>query len=293
MKTKILFFLILFAQAEIAFGSFFDKLTIRKSFDSKNDKAEAAIFTYTHPKENPESWLLDVALGYDLTTTCKEILTIDPFFEIHRNTLTDKKQYTYQSGLSLEWQIKNMVNKKWSPILIFTPKYSSDQLKMSDSFKSNLYFTPLFKGRGLKAKWFWMPSISTNVGNIFQFSYTPYVGFENENNLKSNNDSLKGSSYRFIFKITSTLSLFPKSSKLKEKFDFTFDWQYRNTLANNILVNNKNELHYFSTGFNYTIYNTEKLKKFVKIGIDYTNGENPDKDFKEQSYYALSIKVKL
>ncbi len=274
-------------------SSFLDIFTLRKSFESKNDKAEPAIFTYTKPKDKDDSWLLNAAIGFNILPNTKHTLTLDPYFEYHKNTLIDKEQDNWQTGFSFEWQTQNLTTKSWSPIIISAIKYNEDKIKEISSFQGNLYFTPLFKGKEKELKYFWIPNNTTNFGDLFDFVFSPYVGLENENRIKTENDSLSGNIYRAYFRITSSVSLFPKSKKLKEKFEFNVDWQYRYNLNENVEALITNEHKYFTAGFNYVFFTADEGKKSAKIGIDYTNGENPTKNFEEQSYYALTLKVKL
>jgi hypothetical protein len=294
MKTPILtLFFVGYALVGYSQDKFFDRLTLRQSFQSKNDKAEPAVFTFTKPKDKDESWLLNAAIGFNLLKSGNSVLTLDPYFEYHKNTLIDKVQDNWQFGISSEWQSRNLSQKKWSPIFIASIKYNEDQIKKNTSFQGNIYFTPLFKGKAKNPKYFWIPNNTSDFGNVFQFSYSPYIGFENENRLKTKDDSSAGNIYRALFRVTSTVSLFPKSEKLKGKFEFYIDWQYRNNFSESVENLTKTEHKFLTTSFNYTFFSTKDGKKAAKIGLDYTNGENPTKNFEQQSFYAISLKVKL
>lgn len=294
MKTSILtLFLIGFALSAYSQDKFIDRFTLRQSFQSKNDKAEPAVITFTKPKDKDESWLLNAAIGYNLLKKSEVVLSLDPYFEYHKNTLIDKEQNNWQAGIASEWQSRDLSQKKWTPVFIFAVKYNEDQIKKNTSFQGNAYFTPLFKGKAKEAKYFWIPNNASDFGNVFQFSYSPYVGFENENRIKTKEDASEGNIYRALFRITSTVSLFPKSEKLKEKFEFNFDWQYRNNFSESVSDLTVKDHKFLTTGFNYTFFSADEGKKSAKIGFDYTNGENPTKSFEEQSFYAVSLKIKL
>ena len=272
---------------------FIDRFTLRQSFQSKNDKAEAAVFTFAKPKHKEDSWLLNAAIGYNLLKYNESTLTLDPYLEYHKNTLIDKVQDNWQFGISSEWQSRDLSQKKWSPIFITAIKYNDDKVKKNTSFQGNIYFTPLFKGKAKDPKYCWIPNNTSDFGKVLQFSYSPYIGLENENRLKTEKDSSAGNIYRVLFRITSTISLFPKSEKLKGKFEYNIDWQYRNNFSENVddLINI--EQKFLVSSFNYTFFSVDEGKKSAKIGFDYTNGENPTKNFEQQSFYAISLKVKL
>lgn len=294
MKTTVLTLIFVgFAVSAYSQDKLIDKFTLRQSFQSKNDKAEPAAFTFTKPKDKDESWLLNAAIGFNILESSNSVLTLAPYFEYHKNTLIDKVQDNWQAGISSEWQSRDISHKKWSPIFITAIKYNEDQINKNTSFQGNIYFTPLFKGKGKDPKYFWIPNNTSDFGNVFQFSYSPYVGFENENRIKTKKESSSGNIYRALFRVTSTISLLPKNEKLKGRFEFNFDWQYRNNFSKNVSDLTTKEHKYLTTSFNYTFLSIDEGKKSAKIGLDYTNGENPTKNFEQQSFYAVSLKVKL
>lgn len=272
---------------------FIDRFTVRQSFQSKNDRAEPALFTFAKPKDKDQSWLLNAAIGYNLLKKSNSVLTIDPYFQVNKNTLIDKIQNNWQAGVSSEWQCRDMSKRNWSPIIIAAIKYNEDISKQITSFQGSIYFTPLFKGKAKRPKYFWIPNNTSDFGNVIQFTYSPYLGFENENRLKTESESSLGAIYRAVFRVTSIISLFPKSDQLKGKFEFNFDWQFRNNISESVDDLTKSDHKYFTTSFNYTFFNADDGKKSAKIGIDFTNGENPAKNFEQQSFYSISLKVKL
>ncbi|QNN43893.1 hypothetical protein [Pedobacter roseus] len=290
LLTSFCFLCILFTYGQ---SKFIDGFTLRQSFQSKNDQAEPAVLSFTKPKDKSASWLVNAAIGYDFLKESKSVLSLSPYFEFHRNTLIDKIQNNWQAGISSEWQSRDLSQKKWSPIFITAFKYNEDNIKKNTSFQGNLYFTPVFKGKAKDPKYFWIPNNTSDFGNVFQFLYSPYIGLENENRIETKDENSAGSIYRALFRVTSIISLLPKDENLREKFEFNFDWQYRYDLNENIIELTQTEHNFITTSFNYTFFRSEDGKKTSKIGIDYTNGENPAKNFEKQSFYALSLKVKL
>ncbi|TYP99232.1 hypothetical protein C7447_102554 [Tenacibaculum adriaticum] len=274
-------------------NTFFNQITLRKSFQSKNDKAEPAIITYSKPKNKNESWLLNAAIGINVLPNTTKALTLSPYIEYHKNTLIDKEQENFQTGLALEWQLRNISTKKWTPVFISSLKYNEDKIKNISSFQGNYYFTPLLKGKAKDPKYFYIPNTVVDFGKLFQFVYSPYIGIENENRFSTEDSSDKGYIYRAYFRITSNISLFPSCEKLKEKFEFNIDWQYRYNIQENVDNLNKFKHKYFTANFNYIFFTTQDGKKSAKIGLDYTNGENPSKNFEEQSFYAVNLKIKF
>jgi hypothetical protein len=273
--------------------AFLDRFTLRQSFQSRNARAEPAVFTFTKPKERAESWLLNAAIGYNLLKSSNEVLMLNSYFEYHKNTLIDRHQDNWQVGFSSEWQSRDFTRKQWSPIFITAIKYNEDQIKNNTSLQGNVYVTPLFKGKAMNPRYFWIPNNTSNFGRFFQFSYTPYIGFENENRINTEIDTSSGNIYRAVFRITSEVSLFPQNEQLRGKFEFNVDWQYRNNFRETVADLTEREHEYLTTSFNYTFFSDDDGRRSAKIGLDYTTGENPTRNFEQQSFYAVSLKVKL
>lgn len=279
-------------------SNFWEKITVRKSFESKNSNAEPAQITYTKPKNKVDSWLLNAAIGFNILKEKKQnkVLTLSPYFEYHLNTLIEKEQDNWLTGFALELQIRDISansNKKWTPILISSVKYNNDNIKDITSFQGNYYVTFIARGTGMKARTFWIPNNTVKFGNLTKFLWSPYIGFENENRISTESIEDKGNIYRAYFRINSNFSLFPNNDKIKNKFEINFDWQYRYNLIENVTNLDKISHSYFSTSFNYLFYSSDDEKKSAKIGIDYVNGENPSINFEEQSFYAVTLKFKL
>ncbi len=294
MKCWVLLIILVCAAFSVrSQDSFLDRFTLRQSFQSTNARAEPAIFTFTKPKEKEASWLLNAAVGYNLLKNNSAVLRLNPYFEYHKNTLIDRMQNNWQVGLSSEWQSRDFTQKQWSPIFITAIKYNEDKIKKNTSFQGNLFFTPLFKGKAMDPLYFWIPNNTSNFGRAFQFSYTPYIGLENENRINTEIEASSGNIYRAVFRITSEVSLFPQNEQLRGKFMFNVDWQYRNNFRETVADLTATEHKYFTTSFNYTFFSDNDGSKSAKIGLDYTNGENPTRNFEQQSFYAISLKVKL
>lgn len=271
---------------------FINRITLRKSFQSINVSAQPAVITYTKAKNKDASWLLNAAIGYDLFPKSKKNLTFSLFFEYHKNTLVDKEQENLQSGFSFEWQV--LENPKWTPVLISSVNYNKDQIKDISSIQGNLYATPIFLlGVGYNPKYFWRPNTYVKFNDNIKFIYSPYIGLEHENRFSASEELNEGQIYRIYFRVYSNFSFFQSNDKLKDKFEIDIDWQYRNNFKENVSSLTKSTHKYFSASFNYIFFSANDGNKNAKIGIDYVNGENPINNFEEQSFYAVSLKIKL
>lgn len=276
-----------------------ERLTLRQSFQSKNELAEPAVISFSKAQGKSASWLLNAAIGYNFENLTKNsnngIFIISPYFEYHKNTIVDKEQDNWQAGVSAEWQIRSIGVEwaKWSPMFIIAAKYNDDIVKKNNSFQGNLYFTPIFRGKGQDPKYFWIPNISSKFGKKIQFTYSPYVGFENENRINTSELSEKGDIYRVYFRVVASILFYPNPKNRNKGFEVNGDWQYRNNFSENVQNLTTREHIYFTSGLNYIFYSGNDGSRNAKVGIDYVNGENPTKNFEKQSFYAISLKVKL
>lgn len=272
----------------------FDNLTLRKSFQSKNDKAEAASITFNKPKDTTGSWATDIAIGYNILSGVRHTtITLDPYVELHKNTLVKKKQDSREIGAALQWQMHNLDSngRGSSPILIFAAKYNQDKIKQNYSLRSNLYLTAFFDAPRDKFYSFLIPNNLVTAGSVFDFVYAPYIGVEQENRTKTNLAAAKGHIYRFYARVNPTVSLFPKSASLQGKIALSADYQFRYDFDKTVSEIAKDRHEYFTAGVNYAFI--QESTKSAKIGFDYIKGEDPTANFQDQSYYAISLKVKL
>lgn len=274
--------------------SWLDNLTLRKSFQSKNDKAEAASITFNKPKDTVGSWAVDAAIGYNvLSRVTKTTITLDPYLEFHKNTLVKKKQDSREAGLALQWQLCNLDNNGHgsSPILISALKYNQDRVKGNESFRGNIYITAFFETPADKN--FLIPNKVVTFGHVFDFYYAPYIGLEYEDRLKTLTMAAKGHIWRWYGRINPVISLFPGIPDLQGKIELTADYQYRGDFSKTVTEIQSNRHEYFTAGASYAFFQNTAGTKSAKIGLDFVNGEDPTANFAQQSYYALSLKVKL
>ncbi|MDF2432487.1 MAG: hypothetical protein JWP44_2118 [Mucilaginibacter sp.] len=272
-----------------------DPFSLRKSFGSKNDKADPASFTFNKPKDADASWAADAAFGYNLLRKAPQIITLDPYIEFHKNTLIKKKQDSREVGLSLQWQTTTfrMGSPIWSPVFIVAEKYNEDRAKGNNSMRGNVYFTADFKGQHFGFFSFIVPNQIVTAGDAFDFQYTPYVGVEHENRTKAESDSASGHIYRYLLRINPQISLFPTNNSMAGRIVLGVDYQYRRDFSKSVKEMAYNGHEYFTAGIKYVFIKSTDKRKFAAVGLDFVNGEDPTTNFKQQSYYAISLKVKM
>ncbi|WP_025761943.1 hypothetical protein [Dyadobacter tibetensis] len=273
--------------------NFYQRFTLRQSFQNTDEAAEPAMISVTKPENLRASWLLHAAVGYDLAPFKRAVLTLEPYIEYHKNTLVEKVQDNWQAGVSSQWQTHDISKNSWSPILISSVKYNEDRSHEVTSLQASVYGTAILKGKRKDAANFWVPNHPTEFGDYLQFYYAPYLGLESENRLTVAQDASAGNILRATGRVSSSLSLGRRTEDAKGLLFLVADWQYRQNIFENVADLNQANHHFISTGISYRFFLDMDQQKFASLGVDYSAGENPSQNFRRQSYYALSLKVKL
>lgn len=268
------------------------QIKIRQSFQSADSKPEPAAFTYTKPKDGKESYLVDAALGLKLIN--RSNLGFNVFGEYHRNTLIDKEQNVFQTGLSLEWftnknfTVNNEPKNNKTSILNFNAKYSNNYIDKTQSIQFTGEITPLFSMTSSRAK-LPLPNSNNSIGKIFDFQYFPSLGFENQYNFQAKSDSSIGNILRGVAKFYLGIKPLPAllNSKLELFGDFTERYNFINSTKNMGFTENG----LIQVGLNFIIF--DDGKKYAKIGGSFNKGSNPGAGLINQEFYIVSLKVKI
>ena len=275
------------------FDKFIQRIKLRQSFQSEDSKPEPAIFTLLKPKDSKVSFLIDAAMGINISNKSNKVINL--FGEYHRNTLIDKEQNSIQSGLSIKFLTNKTYNintdKKNSKraIINFNAKYSRDIIDTTHSFQMSCEITPLFL-RGESKSPFFPNDNQNHINNAFDISYFPAIGLENQWTFQAANDSAKGNILRGVAKIYIGIKPLPKL--LKSKLEFYCDLTERYDFLNSTKYNNKSH-PLIQTGINLIIYESEDKDKYVQLGASFNKGSNPAQGLKDQEYYLVSLKVKI
>lgn len=263
---------------------------LRESFQSSDKKPSPASFTYTHPKEGKESYLIDAALGLKLLNDPTMSLFI--VGEFHKNTLINKEQHVIQGGVAFEWWTNNNFNvddkeeNSKTSILNLTGKYSNNVKDQIESLQLTGEFTVLFNRVGRKNDI--LPNANNSVGTIFDFQYYPSFGFEVEERLNTKNDSTKGNIVRGVGKLN--LTIVPLPLVLDSSLELFIDIAMRYDLLNSTKYSDYYH-QLFQGGLNVVL--VDRGGKSAKISACYIKGSNLAQGLKEQDFYSLSLKVKI
>ena len=264
------------------------KFKLRQSFQSEDAKPEPAMITYTKPKGEKESFLIDAALGYAFPA--KSDITITAYSEYHRNTLTEEESNTYQLGIASEW----FTNKKFlsgddqknmsTTIINSNIEYSNDMLKKIESVQFSSEFTRLY-GRREGTNHF-LPNIWNQFGKFLAIEYFPSIGVEWESRLKTEKDSAKGNIGRLTGKLYS--SFYPFYFAAKDRIELFVNGAFRYDVINKTKFTDKTHPS-IEAGINFIL---SKSKPKASIGFSYNNIDDPGTGKEKQKFFLIAFKVK-
>ncbi len=273
-------------------------ISLVKSYQSSAGKAKPAIASFTIPDQKDNSYLINAAIGLDISSLFldrdSKLISISPHVEYNRNTLIDKEQNLFISGLAFDWVIPG--ERKFTPRIIASQKYSHNYEKQIQSLQGDILLAPKWIGFNTDFKNFWVPDNFVKAGEngTFGFEYVPSFGLEFDHRYKATADSLVGNIYRFVAKLETNIYLFPKfdpdGKYLYYNCQLSVDYNYRNEFANSSsdpLPGND----YLTVSLDYVLFKNDDVD--TRIGIDYVNGSNPNQGFEKQNYYCLSFKIKM
>ena len=124
--------------------------------------------------------------------------------------------------------------------------------------------------------------------DIFRFEYNPYIGFEYENILKSDDPEQEGNILRLLVNIR--ISVLPLPKVFKEKVEFIFNYYWRNDIVDDIEKNDSSHT-FFKASLLFKLFRDDF--KSAGIGIDYVYGEDVYKGFKKQNFVQATLKLLL
>ncbi|EJL65242.1 hypothetical protein [Flavobacterium sp. CF136] len=273
--------------------AWYTKLSLRQSFQNKNDKAEPAYATLIFPKDSASSQNFSFALGYNVLSGRGEA-SLNPFIEWQKNNLSDKEQNAFMAGLNFQIPLWPVIKygsdkgKKWTLYTIAALNYKHDSEKKTEGTQASLYFTPSFVGNDKKIAL--LPDVLSN-NCVLDYYYNIYGGLEFENRAQVSDPIYKGKTGRWYFRITGTF--YPLSEILVKRLEFIPEFTYRNAFSNTSAVEERvNRLTKLSV--NLVIVSKEKSKfADVKLGYEYKKGCDPTVGFDRQQVNTVVFKIKI
>ncbi|WP_294293604.1 hypothetical protein [uncultured Chryseobacterium sp.] len=270
----------------------YTKISLRQSFQSKNDRAEPAYVTLIFPKDSASSQNFSFALGYNILSPTSDG-SINPFIEWQKNNLTSKKQNVFLTGVNLSIPIvkKETNSPNTTDFFLYTIaalNYKHDAIKKTEGTQASLYFSPAFVSPDIVAL---LPDDSPEENPVIDYWYNLYGGLEYENRSQVENPKYKGKTGRWYFRVTGTF--YPAPNYLNRRLEITPDFTYRNAFSNTSEVEERiNTLFKFSVNFVFFKKKESKVAD-VKLGYEYKTGCDPTVGFDKQSINSITLKISI
>lgn len=272
-----------------AMRDFFERLSLRQSFQSTNDKAKDAFVNLVYPKDSVSSQNFSFALGVNMLRK-KSPATLQPFIEWQKNTLIAKKQNTFQAGFTFQTPLWPVLDPKkdWTIFLVSTANYKNDNVKSTEGSQVSAYFTPVFNGKN--DVFYFLPDADMK-NEAIKVNYNLYAGLEFEDRARVSVAEQKGTVWRGYLRITG--KIYPLPELLDERLEIVPDYVYRNAFSKGTSAEEKvNKL--WTLSFNLVLLKKTKSGiADVKIGFDHVHGTDPTVGFEKQQVNTLTLKVKI
>jgi len=252
-------------------------LSLRQSVLDKNVIEKPASIQFVHPSNGQDSYAIDAGLTFRLVDT--DHWFVGPLAEYHRQTQISKAQDNFQAGLTLI-NITGDVSK--DPVTSFiqgTLKYKNDRITTGEALLAKLEYTPLAPRAG----------IGTSIGSgEFEFIWQPTVGLQYESADDVRKTKQSGEEARAMANIE--IGLFPWASSLRHRLQFVARETCWHSFARSGAFD--------KFGADYDIFRASltwylDTGRHFGVGIDYSNGSDPELGLLRQELTTLSLKVKF
>ncbi len=274
------FFAVLVANGQTLFS--WDRLLVKQSLDTKLT-SEPAYLNFIAPS-GKSTWLsIGLGIRYDASPTPN--MELGPFIEYSKSTEIEKEQSNFKAGASYDWTIFDLAENSSSPIVVGKTNYNRDGIKETEGLQFSSSLTVLFRGKGKRAEYFYIPNIISSLG-VVDFLYSPYLGFEYEDIIRTKGNSTSASISRILGRML--VGIYPFSDSLDNRLEVLSDFTFRHDIVNHT-ASEDNDHPILKVSANYYFLKDAKTKKSVGIGVTYINGEDPASGFDQQQLVRLSL----
>lgn len=278
------------------------KISVRKGFESLDDRNEPAMLSITLPKNGlPNSYLINAGISYDFSHNRHEKESdtsrikrgkrtdINVFFNLNRNNMIEKEQNSYKLGLA--WKIKLFEKKSDRPVKskyfswINTGEYLRNVADTTHSLYLTSYIALTQHGDG--------KVISFNTykdmgcGFLYYLGWT--VGPEYQYKFNTPKESEKGGVLRLYYSTEFRIRKKNGNDKNgKPLLELLLSNKGRYDIGNSTQAREyylpliKSELLYFPTG-----------SGDFSLGFSYNSGTDPIAGLRDQNFYLLAMKFKI
>jgi hypothetical protein len=271
-----------------------ENIQLRNSFQSQALSSKPAEFIYTFPKDEKEHYLINAALGYRIkryhNDSCSSNLfdlNISPIIEYHRNNFYKTQQNHIQAGIFIDWQLKDIKTCKFTPFVNSKLSYNYDIYNEIKSLFFSSYFSFEFTNNNF-LKYVLPQDEQPDIFKIISYAYSPQIGIEYSNKIDVKEGYTKGSNTaaygRFL------INVYPLYKELSRRLEIQTDYNYRYNFINNSNIYS-NHIKLLILSFNFVLVKSDN--RMIKLGVDYTKGDDPTSSAYNQDVWNLVFKIKL
>ncbi len=277
--------------------NFLNKIEIKKSFDSKTDKAKPAILSFTIPTGSKNYFTINGGVAYRIsrmvTGPVSKKIKLDIFSVYNRNNQIKKEQNNFKGGFSLEKKYlfinKKMIPKNLKLQVNFSNEFYRNWIDTTNSLLSLLYVEPYFR---ITEKIKFGEPVDSKSGNVRSY-LKANTGMEYQNKFNVPVSDTKGSLTRLFFSASYEWYLRwkekPRDAKSEwvNMFELSTNFTYRNDFYNNT-INREGYLPLivFTTAF-YPFRNNN-----ISFGATYQKGSDPINGIDNQEFWQFVFKFK-
>lgn len=310
--TKQVITIVKIESSKLIIKPFWDKISIKKSFDTKTDEDEkAATISFTIPKDKENIFKVNAGIGFTLDTLINnKYNAVTGFFVYNKNNQIDKRQENYKLGIN-----HNFIYFTKNDLGIINDnslEYLNDNVKKAQSLLALSYLSIMSN----KGKLIFESYATRN--SIFAYKLLPKIGLEYQNSYDVALPLEQGYYFRSYFNVggaillkkktvmdetTKTISynnkgVEVKSTESKKKvvlpktfskkgLELTVNYEGRNSFLDN-----------FDDNPNYTYFLKGELKLYpinndnLSISVSYNKGENPLEGLEKQEFWMFGLNFK-
>lgn len=257
--------------------------SIRKSFEgTSKDEAKPAFFGFNKDYKGGFNFTsIDVGVklaDFEPFTHASSIFIVSPKVEYHKDNTPEKEKDNFVSGVNIElipWPITNPASYQVRPVVTGAFDYKRDFVLESGTAGLKFYLSGK-SNRDL------LPGGNTrNKAHALNLRYYLYTGYEHYFGL----DSLHNESNYWVNRLF--VDLWPIGVFTKNYLQITIDGTWR--VALNDELYNKGNLTYITIGANFYPTGNDGLG----IGVDYSEGDDPNNSFADVKKISLGLKIKI
>jgi len=291
MKTKSLFILIIgiLIYPTLAAGDSESKpqtsvianiirnIKVRQTTSDQNAIEKPASLQFVHSNQsNGDSYSIDLGITYERFQL--GIWALSPTFEYHRNTLIAKSQNNLQGGIALSTVWGDVANSEFTLIPQFSAKYKYDKFNTNDAMIAKIDF-PM-----LKPNW----AMGVRRGpKLFHLVWLPTAGLQYEwgENIRATNYS--GKLIRAVGNLE--VAFDPFWFEFKKNIEFILRSTYWYNIDRSSILKDAVPVDQHLNYVGFLLYFDDN--EHCGVGIEYSNGENPEQGLAKQETTTISLKL--